>query len=474
MAINQYNGFLSGMFGTRLPQPEKTNEPNWIYKDKDGNNKIDIIKLGNEIIKENEFVYITDGTKETLYRYLGNKKGYWDKTPVTYLNTLVADKLGKYWRPKLEKDTVQFINSHTKRIEAKNSIYQIPETNFNFKNGVFNWDAMELKPHNKKYHFTSVSGTNLNTQSLPTPVTDKWFKLTFGENAKTMMEFIGYIFYPSYSAIQAYIILLGSGNDGKSTFINKWLIPTVGRENTTSISIKDLTSKSASNFKISELHGKYLNAHSENSESTINDTATLKMLTGGDSINADVKGQNDINFINIAKMIFATNNLPPFRDNSKGMYRRPFIIRFNRIPDFQNIIDWQQIESEKSAFIYKCILLAKEAIKKKSLTETPSILKDRAEWLGTNSPIATFLDECTKVAPDNEQDAIQLYNAYCNWCELNGNNYPSRSKFWQELKNNFDIPHYFHKPHGGKREYYLPDITIIGSISTIHPQDKPK
>lgn len=448
--------------------------PNWLFIDENQIVHVNIPLLGETVINNNTFVYITNGSKENLYYYLGDEKGYWAETPSSYINQLVGKELDREkgaWTAKREKDTVQYIQSHTKRIAAEESIYKPYTTKFNFKNGVFDWNRMKLTPHSKAYYFTSASGTALNTQNRDTPMLNKWFDLSFGENAKTMKEFVGYIFYGSHSPINAFIVLLGNGNDGKSTFINRWLVPTVGTANTVSISLGDLAGKNISEFKLSELQGKYLNAHAENSETPINDTARLKMLTGGDRINASVKGKGDIIFTNNAKMLFATNNLPSFRDNTNGMKRRTFVIKFNRIENFDDQIDFNQVLEETPSFIYNCLQLAKKAIEKKEFTLTESIDKQRKAWLELNDPIGEFLEEHTIVDESVKTDRNEIYNAYCNFCELNGYKYCSSRQFFRDLRAN---KQYKQIEEGRKGRRYFFNIRLTTGISTIHPKDKSK
>ncbi|MBP2058956.1 putative DNA primase/helicase [Lactobacillus colini] len=446
--------------------------PNWWFIDENQITHVNIPLLGKTIINKNDFLYMVNGTKESIFYYSGDELGYWIEAPANYINQLVGKELDAIkgaWTAKREKEAVQYIQSHAKRVFTKDTIYKPNIQKFNFKNGVFNWQTMKLEPHSRKYFFTSTSGVNLNTKSVETPMLDKWFKLSFQENYKTMMEFIGYIFYGSYSPINAFIILKSKGNDGKSTFINQWLVPAVGNDNVSSISLVDIAGKNISEFKLSELQGKYLNAHAENSEVPINDTARLKMLTGGDRINASVKGKGDIIFTNNAKMLFGTNNLPAFNDNTNGMRRRSIVIPFNKIENFDNVIDFQKVKEETPAFIYKCIQATKKAIKRKKFTTTSSIKKARDEWLGLNDPIGAFLEENTVRSSNEQTDRTEIYNAYCNYCELNGYKPTNSRNFAKDLRDNKKLKQTIHKTRNG-RVYYF-NVKIITNISRMHPAD---
>lgn len=271
-------------------QEQQKNAPNWLYIDDKGNQKVNVNKLGREICEKYKLFYLKDGSSEKLYSY-NQKYGYWEEQPKSMFDTIAAKELSYWWKRTTARDLVAYIKGHTDRRRAQDTINKVDKTVFNFKNGVFNWDNMKLEDHDPKYYFTSVAGIELKTQASPTPMTDKYFNLIFGENAKTVKEFIGWIFYPSFEEIQAYMITVGRGNDGKSTFINNWLVPIVGENNSSFIPLEALTSKKASKFKLSELFGKYLNTHADISQAPIYSTAVLKAISGNDNQNIDIKGK---------------------------------------------------------------------------------------------------------------------------------------------------------------------------------------
>ena len=57
-------------------------------------------------------------------------------------------------------------------------------------------------------------------------------------------------------------------------------------------------------------------------------SSILKKLTGGDMIGFEIKGKDPFDDYNYAKIIIASNSLPPSDDTSEGFYRRWNIINF--------------------------------------------------------------------------------------------------------------------------------------------------
>lgn len=423
---------------------KKKQYPSWIYVDDNNKKKVIPSKLGDAILNKTHFLLVENDDKESLYEYDSTKRT-WSMKPKGSIKSIIHKYLvsQNIWMQNTEYQTYQYILGGIKRAGFKYTFGKDPALAFNFKNGVWNWKTMKLErkkhPDNpeyySKYYFLTVTDYPLITQKAKTPETDKYFKLVFGENAQTVKEFIGYSFYPSYKPIQAIMILKGDGGDGKSTFMN-FCRNLVGKDNASSVSLRDLGSGKENNFKIVELYHKFLNTSSELSDSSNKplDTAMLKLLSGGDEHSASDKGKNDKQFDNFAKLLIATNELVTFRDSSKGWKRRIFVVNFHHIDNYTKIINWDAIRKERGTFIYKCILLAKKAIEKKDLTITSSIKQQRKEWILDNDIIQEFLDECCNVSKTETANKDDLFSAYRNWCFDNGFKPYSINKFNKKLR----------------------------------------
>lgn len=447
---------------------KKNKLPRWIYfsDKKKEKKKVNVPLLGEEILNNYIFLISENKDKEAFYEYQP-ATGIYIERPKNYIKTVVHEYLVQYrvWKQSIELQTYQFILGGLKRELFINTFGKNPKMIFNFKNGVFDWSTMKLRKHSPNDYFTTSANYDLDmTNSNKAPETNKYFELVFGENAKTMKEFVGYCFYPSYEPIQAIIILLGSGGDGKSTFA-RYLTNLVDKSNTSNISLKDLASNKENNFKLSELYHKSLNISAELKDTTNNlNTAIIKQLSGGDNNNASVKGKDDLNFPNYAKLLIHTNELVTFRDTSKGWRRRIFVINFHSIPNFEQAINWQNIKEEYGAFVYQCIQLANEAIKRKDLTTTNSILKNRSEWIKSNDPLQSFIDECCYKGTKETVNKKDLINAYRNWCFENGYNPLGSQKLKSKLKEKHIYEHdsNFQIADSTKREhiYYFEGISL--------------
>ena len=276
------------------------------------------------------------------------------------------------------------------------------------------------------------------------------------------MEFIGYIFYPSYEPIQLFVILLSPGGDGKTTFMNH-LTTLVGNENTSFVSLIDLADKRPNNFSHSELYNKYLNEYDDISNAYIPDTTVLQKLTGGSSITAPVKNRPGITLFNYAKLLFASNDLPSFSNTTNAFLRRINVIKFFKINNFEQTINMKKVKKERGEFVYKCMVLARDAMKRKEIKQTESIIAQRNNWIEDNDPIKQFINEDCTLAPTEEVDENDLYGTYKVWCIKYNFKPVNKTKFKKELENKGIFRSVENKRIDGekrKRRYFYKGISL--------------
>ncbi|WP_034543986.1 hypothetical protein [Companilactobacillus paralimentarius] len=104
-----------------------------------------------------------------------------------------------------------------------------------FKNGTYNILTDELQPHNPNNYLLTYHNYNINPDINECPATDHLMKKMFGDASITLKEYIGYMFYHSYSKFNKAVFLHGTGGNGKSTFINHVLKNVIGDDNNSAI-----------------------------------------------------------------------------------------------------------------------------------------------------------------------------------------------------------------------------------------------
>lgn len=407
--------------------------PSWAYV-----NNRDIIhakpdKLGREILKTVKLMYVKNGKDLTLYRYNQNN-GLWEimtKEEIERIVTSMIDKINA-WNAKDVSDTRKYIMNKAIIKQARDTIDKVDPFKVHFKNGIYNLMTDTLEPNKPENYLFHGRNYNLDTNNTPTPLTDNWLDESVGDAKQYLMEFIGYIFYRSYEKIQNFTILLASGGNGKSTFFN-WLSVAIGKDNISNISLQDLTDNTR-RFTTSRLYQKNMNYYADISKGLINDPALLKTVTGDDALDVEEKGKDQKTIKPFAKLFFGANELPPFKDTSKGFGRRPMIVEFNAIDDFNERFTMQEIKKEIPAFMYKCLKAFKKALDRGYLSETPEMIKARDEWIGENDVVGLFVKEYCNLGQDCYTKKVYLYDAYKSYCHDNGYRTVSNQKFKRELR----------------------------------------
>ena len=257
----------------------------------------------------------------------------------------------------------------------------------------------------------------------------------------------------------------------------------------TSVSLQQLTQgeKSSKNFSVQELYKKRLNTADDITNDFIQDGSKIKTLTGGGTLNAPKKRKDDIRFSNYAKLLFACNDLPEYRDTSKGWNRRPYILTMKTINDFKKRYDIKQLYAQRGSFILYCIqefqkqlnAQREQGIANPRLYEDAETIKNRKEWLIFNDPIQQFIDE--KIVPRNDlpdqgkhtirncRKVKETYNAYVSWCR-ESNYQPLNSKSFSKAMKQKGYENH-RTTITGQTAYWWYDLKLYSDTGTIPQQE---
>jgi P4 family phage/plasmid primase-like protien len=201
-----------------------------------------------------------------------------------------------------------------------------------FKNGAYDFETNTIvDPQIDDYHTLQLPYDLVPTNERT--IAEDWLEWVLGDNLQTVMELIGYSFYRKYQyATLTYFVndpKKSSGANGKSQVLNYISHVLGGRNNVSSVQLEKLSTKTE-RFSSSQLQHKLANIDADSGTEYLTDTGVLKSLTGGDLIQAERKGKDPFQFVNYAKLLFSTNKLPKFSDNSYGLERRLIVIPFEK------------------------------------------------------------------------------------------------------------------------------------------------
>ncbi|MFT8820548.1 MAG: phage/plasmid primase, P4 family [Liquorilactobacillus nagelii] len=425
---------LNNQWDQKQKEEQKSDNPKWFF-----NNKIDHIELAGEILGENKMIKDKYNREGFFY---DSKVGHWKTGFDGFLGNKIAVKLVNIhcWKTK-DFSSVKILISNMIFSEERITAFENADPNLvHFKNGTYNLETDQMQKHSPSDYILNGHNYNLDMKNKPV-LTDQWFNESFKDQALFMKEFIGYMFYHRYKPFNRFVILQGSGNDGKSTFLN-YLRKVIGGENTSNISINDLADSNLARFNTAEMYLKELNYFADISDNFLSESNILKTLTGNDYAKAEFKRQKPFSFRNYAKLIFSANELPPFRDFTNGFERRPVIVKYHFIADFDKHFSMDQIKSEIPCFVYECLRKFKAAINRQkngdfegvdALSITPEMESTVSDWLKQNDHIAEFIEEYCEIEPNAWEKNVYVIEAYNRFCNQNGYQ-PSAKKLNERLK----------------------------------------
>jgi len=281
-----------------------------------------------------------------------------------------------------------------------------------------------------------------------TPVIDELFISWVGEDHKQeLYEVIAFCFVGNYF-IHRIILLIGTGSNGKSTFLN--LISMVlGVDNLTSSSLHLLMKE---RFEGSKLYKKSVCLMGETNFTLISNTDFLKRLTGEDLVRCEFKGKDSFDFLNYAKLIIATNNLPPTADKTEGFYRRwkiiEFIGRFLKELDVLKNITEEEIQN----LIKKCLRIASQLWDGREFTNDGTFEDRRKAYEEKSNPLGLFLKEFYEKDINSEIPFFEFYNDFSTFLRERGHRDLTNTAVSSLLKNTgFEIKTLsYTKPDGEK------------------------
>ena len=263
----------------------------------------------------------------------------------------------------------------------KNSWIQYKERIFDVETG----EDFEASP---EWYVTNPISYSMGG-SEETPMIDELFASWVGEDHKQeLYEIIAFAQAPEYF-IHRIICLIGSGANGKSTYLSL-MRRYLGDDNVVSSSLEALMKV---RFEGSKLYKKLVCLMGETNFGTLTQTDYIKGLSGGDKMRIEFKGKDGFDAVNYAKLILATNSLPTTADKTDGFYRRWKIINFNNTFKKEKNVLEKIPEEEYNNLARKCFRILQELWKDRIFTNDGNFEERKANYEKHSNPLSLFLEE---------------------------------------------------------------------------------
>lgn len=286
------------------------------------------------------------------------------------------------------KERTEIINAL--KLEARqNKPQDLGSKILQFKKELLNYETGDRFPASPAYFVTNPIPFKLGKYPN-TPNFDRLFSQWVSQDdVKNLYQIIAYCAFPAYP-IERIFCLLGGGANGKSTFL-KILYTFLGLKNVCTTNLDTLLK---SRFETGRLYRKLACLMGETNLANIENSQLIKRLVSGkDAVAIEFKNRGMIDFVNYAKVIIATNNLPPTDDKTDGFYRRWLIIEFPN--QFEKEIDvLKDIPlSEYENLAIKCIYLLDEIFEDRKFSNEGNIADRRKKYEEKSNPFDKFWGE---------------------------------------------------------------------------------
>jgi putative DNA primase/helicase len=275
-----------------------------------------------------------------------------------------------------------------KRIGRQKSPRDTPKEWVQYRDKVVDLKTDEIFDATPDFFFTNPIPWSLG-ESEDTPVMDNIFNDWVGEKyVKTLYEIMAYCCLCDYP-LHRIFALEGAGSNGKGCF-KTILVKFLGAENCTSSSLDRIATRP---HETSFLYKKLLCEMGETNSNQMEQTDTLKKLTGGDLISYEFKMKTAFSDRNYAKILIATNSLPSTTDKTDGFYRRWLIIKFpNQFSEKIDIVSTIPL-TEYNNLARKSIRLLKKLLNEREFNNEGTIETRKKKYEEVSNPIHNFIED---------------------------------------------------------------------------------
>lgn len=439
----------------------QTYDPNR-YFERNGNGRLTFKpdRMARHIEENYRFKYVEETGKFWVYQ-----DNYWQDRAERVIKEEVNTRLNSEYEPSYASKTVDTIkNRENISVDTKKK-FQPAENKIPFKNCVYNIKTEQIEAHKPENHFTHIIPWNYNPDAQ-CPRINKFLDtiLDSERDKETILETIGYSMLADYPYGHA-LLLHGKGKNGKSVLLNLWK-HLLGGKNYKEEQLQQLEE---TRFATQSIYRKLAVFNDDLPSKKLESGSTLKAMTGGGEVRAEIKGGKHFQFENFATPVFACNEIPESSDDSDGFYRRWEIVNFpfkfvdnpKRNMDKQKkdktlLMEELKQESEIEGLINEAVVRLVLMKKQSGFTFKTDAEDTRSLWKSYSNPFQQFLELCLDQGMTQEdakeldtdrvdadlseydydfivkEDLVWLIDKYC---EYYGSKAPTKTTITRELKN---------------------------------------
>jgi putative DNA primase/helicase len=320
----------------------------------------------------------------------------------------------------------------------------------NVKNGLYNLQTNTLTPHSPEYLSLKQCPIRYDPKAKPRIFGRFIREIVYFEDIRSLYELMAYTFYRA-NPFEVIVILLGDGSNGKSVLFGV-LTALHGEGNVSNVSIRTMLERP---FALYDFLGKNCNLDAELSTGKIDDTATLKKITGQQLVRVEQKNQKAFDARIYAKLWLSANKIPYSSDQTNAWYRRNIIIATPNTFDVKKdpmqgikkmditLLDKLTTDEELSGIFNVLMKHLRRVLKNKEIyVNARSIEERRVKYQLAADPISAFINEAINpvIDPEVERNTIKdaMYIAYSQFCSIKKIGAIKKEAFGKALSKRFE------------------------------------
>jgi putative DNA primase/helicase len=255
---------------------------------------------------------------------------------------------------------------------------------------------------------------------------DQWYEfvgeVVENEKIQTIQEYVGYCLHREGFPYGKALLLVGSGANGKSTFLTV-VRELLGDDHTETKPLHDLSEEK----HIADLMGSLANIDADLSEGSLNAQAIekFKKLTGGDNVTARRMYGDPFDFNSTAKHLYAANQVPDVSsyvsDHDIAFWRRWILVQFPRyFPESERDPDLEDeltTDETLSAVLNWAIDGWARLNENKEFSHAEDHDQTRRTWQSWGDSIDEFIAEHVERDPEAENRSTgNVFERFKKWC----------------------------------------------------------
>ena len=305
----------------------------------------------------------------------------------------------------------------------------------NVQNGTIDLRTGGIRPPRRADFITKISAVEYHSNALCPQwlAFVNWAMCDDAELIAYLQKALGYGMTGDISE-HAFFVAYGQGGNGKTTLfgtIQQILGDYADSLRSDSLMVK--RSESSIPNDIAALKGQRFIVSSEGEEGQRLAESLVKSITGGDLVKARFLRAEFFTFKPTHKIFFFTNKKPVIRGTDEGIWRRihliPFDAKFTKkdkqlpeklLTEDSGILNW---------LIAGCLAWHNDGLEKPDRVESAT-----EGYRSEMDVLKAFLADCCYTDMNVKSSAKEIYNAYTDWCNDNGEHRKNQRNFGLALK----------------------------------------